>query len=91
MKKKRFYLKHLKRTEKFEKQLLMTNVETLMMKGKIAAFMDKNEARENMAIIDRVSQTVFGKTEHYETLFGAEESIEFRSARDIKNSIKKLL
>ncbi len=81
MKKKRFYLKHLKHTEKFEAQLLKTNIETLMMKGKIAALMDKNEARENMAIIDRISQTVFGKTEHYETLFGAEENIEFRAAR----------
>ncbi len=77
MKKKRFYLKHLKHTEKFEAQLLKTNIETLMMKGKIAALMDKNEARENMAIIDRISQIVFGKTEHYETLLGAEENIEY--------------
>jgi hypothetical protein len=91
MKKKRFYLKHLKRAEKFEEQLLKTNVETLMMKGKIAAHMDINEARENMAIIDRISQIVFGKTEHYETLFGAQENVEFRSSQDIKNSIKKLL
>jgi hypothetical protein len=77
MKKKRFYLKHLKRTEKFEEQLLKTNIETLMLKGKITAFMDKNEARENMAIIDRISQIVFGKTEYYETLFGGEENIEY--------------
>ena len=90
MKKKRFYLKHLKRTEKFEKQLLKTNMETLMFEGKITAFIDKNEARDNMAIIDRISQTVFGKTEYYETLFGGEENIEFRSARDVKNSIKTL-
>jgi hypothetical protein len=85
MKKKRFYLKHLKRAEKFEEQLLKTNVETLMMKGKIAAHMDKNEARENMAIIDRISQIVFGKTEHYETLLGVEENIEFRSTRSYKS------
>ena len=91
MKKKRFYLKHLKRTEKFEEQLLKTNIETLMLKGKITAHMDKNEARENIAIIDRISQTVFGKTEHYETLFDPQENIEFHSAEDIKNSIKKLL
>jgi hypothetical protein len=91
MKKKRFYLKHLKRTEKFEEQLLKTNIETLMLKGKISAHMDKNEARENIAIIDRISQTVFGKTEHYETLFDPQENIEFHSAEDIKKSIKKLL
>ena len=78
MKKKRFYLKHLKRAEKFEEKLLRTNMETLMLKGQTAAFIDKNEARESMAIIDRISLTVFAKTEHYETLFGAERNIEFR-------------
>jgi hypothetical protein len=79
MKKKRFYLKHLKRSEKFEEQLLKTNMETLMLTGKINALIDKNEARENMTIIDRVSQTIFGKTEYYETLFGAQNYIEFRA------------
>jgi hypothetical protein len=78
MKKKRFYLKHLKRTEKFEKQLQKTNMETLMLKGQTAAFIDKNEARENMAIIDRISLTVFAKTEHYDIQFGVERNIEFR-------------
>ena len=78
MKKKRYYLKHLKRTEKFEEQLQKTNVEIMMLKGKIIASIDKNEARENMAIIDTISLTVFGKTEQYETLFGAKENIEFR-------------
>ena len=75
----------------FEEQLLHTNVETMMLRGKITAHMDKNEAREKMAIIDRISQTVFGKTEFYETLLGPEQNIEFRSAEDIKNSIKNLL
>jgi hypothetical protein len=85
MKKKRFYLKQLKRTEKFEEKLQKTNIETLMLQGKSPAFMDKNEARENMAIIDRISQIVFGKTEHYETLLGVEENIEFRSTRSYKS------
>jgi hypothetical protein len=78
MKKKRFYLKHLKRAEKFEKQLKKTNMETLILKGQTAAFINMNEARENMAIIDRISLTVFAKTEHYETLFGPARNIEFR-------------
>ena len=90
MKKKRFYLKHLKRTEKFEEQLLKTNMETLMLKGKVAAYIDKKEARENMEIIDRISRTVFGKTEYYEALLNVEENIEFRSVRDIDNIIKTL-
>ncbi|MGD9307175.1 MAG: hypothetical protein PVF79_23125 [Desulfobacterales bacterium] len=90
MKKKRFYLKHLKRTEKFEEQLLKTNMETLMLKGKIAAHIDKNEARENMEIIDRISRTVFGKTEYYEPLGERETFIELRSEADFKNIIKRL-
>ena len=73
MKKKRFYLKHLKRAEKFEEQLLRTNMETLMLKGQTAAFIDKNEARENMATIDRICQTVFGKTEYYGPFSGGEQ------------------
>ena len=90
MKKKRFYLKHLKRTEKFEAQLLKTNMETLMLKGKIAAYIDKNEARENMEIIDRISRTVFGKTEYYEPLRERETYIELRSEEDFRNIIKGL-
>jgi len=90
MKKKRFYLKHLKRTEKFEAQLLKTNMETLMLKGKIAAHINKNEARENMEIIDRISLTVFGKTEYYEPLREGETLIELRSEEDFKNIIKRL-
>jgi hypothetical protein len=90
MKKKRFYLKHLKRTEKFEEQLLKTNMETLMLKGKIAAYIDKNEARENMEIIDRISRTVFGKTEYYEPLRERETYIELRSEEDFRNIIKGL-
>ena len=89
MKKKRFYLKHLKRTEKFEAQLLKTNMETLMLKGKIPAYIDKNEARENMEIIDRISRTVFGKTEYYEPLRERETYIELRSEEDFRNIIKK--
>ena len=71
MTKKKFYLKHLKRTEKFEEQLQKTNIETMILQGKSPAFMDKNEARDNIMIIDKISHTVFGKTEHYETLLGA--------------------
>ena len=74
MSKKKFYLKHLKKTEKFEEQLQKTNIETLMLQGKSPAFMDKNEARDNMAIIDRISQTVFGKTEYFDAPFGVHES-----------------
>ena len=83
MKKKRFYLKHLKRAEKFEEQLLRANMETLMLKGQTAAFIDKNEARENMQIIDRISQSIFGKTEYFGPLHGNDGFIELRTDRKI--------
>ena len=83
MKKKRFYLKHLKRAEKFEQQLLRTNMETLMLKGQTAAFINKREARESMQIIDRISQTVFGKTEYFGPLHGDDGFIELRTDRKI--------
>lgn len=62
MRKREFYLKQLKRTERFEEELQRTNIETLMLQGKRAAFMDKNEAREKMALIDAISHKIFGKT-----------------------------
>ncbi len=90
MKKKRFYLKHLKRAEKFEQQLLRTNMETLMLKGQTAAFINKKEARENMQIIDRISQTVFEKTEYFELQADQASSINFRKDQDISDIIRRL-
>lgn len=90
MVKKKFYLRHLKRTEKFEDQLQRTNMETLMLQGKRAVFIDKNEARKMMVIIDRISQAVFGKTEYFEALHDGEEFIELRSDKDIRDIIKIL-
>jgi hypothetical protein len=90
MAKKKFYLRHLKRTEKFEDQLQKTNMETLMLQGKRAAFVDKNEARKMMLLIDRISQAVFGKTEYFEPLHDGQEFIELRSDKDVENIIKIL-
>ena len=89
MKKKRFYLKHLKRAQIFEQQLMRTNMETLMLKGQAAAFIDKNEARESMLVIDRISQTIFGKTEYFEFQADNVSSIDLRSNQDISDIIKR--
>ena len=75
MKKKRFYLKHLKRAERFEEQLQKTNREKLMLKGRTEAFINKNEAKENMEFTDRISHAVFGKTEYVEPQADSIESI----------------
>ena len=65
-------------------------METLMLQGKRAGFIDKNEARKMMVMIDRISQAVFGKTEYFELLQGGEEFIELHSDKDIKDIIKIL-
>jgi hypothetical protein len=90
MAKKKFYLKHLKHTEKFEDHLQKSNIETLMLQGKMAAFIDKNEAKKKMEIIDRISLAVYGKTEYFEPLREREEFIELRSEEDFRNIIKRL-
>ena len=68
---------------------MQTNMETLMLKGQAAAFIDKNEARQNMQIIDRISQDVFGKTEYFEFQADNVSSINLRSNQYISDIIKR--
>ena len=90
MKKKRFYFKHLKRTEQFEERLLKSNMETLMLSGKITSVMDKNEARDKIKIIDQIGLTIFGKTESIDLHADNVESMNLSSNRDLQNVIRRL-
>jgi hypothetical protein len=87
MRKKKFYYKTLQKALKFESQLNRSNMETLMLQGKRAAFVDKNEARKNMRIIDIISRAVFGKTEYYDRLDVHGEVFEQNTCRDIDDII----
>jgi hypothetical protein len=90
MARKKSYLKNLQRTVQFEARLRKNNMETLMLQGKRAAFIDKVEARKKIDIIDRISRAVFGRTEYFEPSWVEEESIELRSDQDIQDIIRTL-
>jgi hypothetical protein len=90
MSKKKFYLRHLKRSQKFEEQLQKSNIEILLLQGKRAAFIDQKEARNKMAVIDRISRAVYGKTETIEPLRDGDELIEITSEQDVADIVKIL-
>ena len=54
-------------------QIMKEFVDQRNKDGVTMKLLDKNEARENMATIDRICQTVFGKTEYYGPFSGGEE------------------
>lgn len=62
MARKRFYFKSVLETEKFEAKLKKSNMEILMLQGQRALYIDKSDAIKKMALIDKVSLSVFGKT-----------------------------
>ncbi|PQP35173.1 hypothetical protein C6A37_03915 [Desulfobacteraceae bacterium SEEP-SAG9] len=65
MDKKRFYLKSLQRAATFEAQLMKNNIETLMQQGLRAPLIDKDEARQKIIMIDKISLGIFGKTDYF--------------------------
>jgi hypothetical protein len=58
---KRFYFKSMLEADKFEAKLKKSNMETLMLQGVRAPYIDKSDAIKKMALIDKVSLSVFGK------------------------------
>ena len=90
MAKKRFYLRSLHIAKQLETQLQKNNLETLLSQGKRVLVVDQADARKKMLIIDRISRAIFGKTEYFEDLPPAGNSIEFGPDEDIQDIIKQL-
>lgn len=67
MDKKRNCFRELAAAERFADRLRRSNVETLMMEGVRAPHLDPAEARRRMALVDRIAQRVFGRTEYFES------------------------
>jgi len=65
MKKKRFYLRSLQKAAQFEEHIRHNNMETLMLQGVRAPLCSREDTLVKMGLIDRISMTVFGKTEFY--------------------------
>lgn len=60
---KRSCFRGLRQALRFEEQLARHNIETLLLQGVRAPHVDKEEMRRQMALIDRICQAVFGRTE----------------------------
>ncbi len=65
--KKELLLTHLQRADAFEKRLAQGNMETLMSQGVRAAYIDKQAARQQMRMIDRICRAVYGRTEYFQS------------------------
>ncbi|MGD9042129.1 MAG: hypothetical protein PVG06_00380 [Desulfobacterales bacterium] len=90
MTKKRFYFQSLQKAKNLDIQLAKHNVETLVMKGKRVAYIDKADARKKIEMIDRTSLAVFGKTEFFDLMPPGEQSIALEGKDDIDKLIKEL-
>jgi hypothetical protein len=65
-------------------------VETLLLRGKRVPYVDTADARKKIQMIDRISLAVFGKTDFFDLMPAAEQSIRLESKEDIDKLIKEL-
>ena len=87
---KKIYFQGLQKAAKLEKQLTKHNVETLLLGGTRLANMDKAEAHKKIQMIDRISLTVFGKTDFFDLMLANEQTITLEDTEDINKLIKEL-
>ena len=90
MAKKKFYFRSLQKAKHLEIQLQKQNVETLLAQGKRVVQIDQRDARKKMQIIDRISRTVFGKTEYFTPYQGEAEHIELGADLNIQEISRML-
>ncbi|MDF1593464.1 MAG: hypothetical protein P1P89_18295 [Desulfobacterales bacterium] len=65
--KKRFYFQNLQKAERFSAQLKNSNMETLLLQGVRMPYINTDEARRRIGLIDRICYAVFGKSDFLET------------------------
>lgn len=90
MAKKRRCLHQLKKMEKFEAALKKDNMETLMLRGEKVPYVDKSNAIKTIAMIDRVSLMVFGRTDAVPPAAASAASFGNQSHADLIDMIRKL-
>ena len=90
MAKKKFYLRSLEKAKQLDTQLQKNNLETLLLEGKRVILIDKADARKKLLIIDRISRSIYGKTEYFEEFQAGEDSIKFSADQDLQDIINKL-
>jgi hypothetical protein len=90
MARKRFYFWSLQKAKNLDIQLTKYNVETLLLKGKRVAYVDKADARKKIQIIDRICLAVFGKTELFNLMPAEAQTITVEGKADIDRLMKDL-
>ena len=91
MAKKKFYFRSLQQAKHLDTQLQKQNVETLLARGNRVVLIDQRDARKKMRLIDRISRTVFEKTEYFEPVHGEAEYIELGTDPNIQEIARILL
>jgi hypothetical protein len=87
---KKLYFQGLQKAAKLDQQIAKHNVETLLLSGTRLAFMDKADAHKKIQMIDRISLTVFGKTDFFDMMPADGQSITLEGPADIDKLIQKL-
>ncbi len=64
--KKEFHFQNLRKAERFEEQMNKRNMETLILQGVRIPHINKEDEIKKIAIIDKISYTVFGKIDNPE-------------------------
>ena len=88
MAKKKFYFLSLQKAKNLDIHLAKHNVETLLLKGKRVAYVDKADARQKIQIIDRISLAIFEKTDFFDLMPTDDQSIELDGKEDFEKLIK---
>ena len=65
--KKEFHFQNLQKAERFEEQMNKRNIETLILQGVKIPHINKEDEIKKIAMIDKISYTVFGKIDNPET------------------------
>jgi hypothetical protein len=87
---KKIYFIGLQKAARLEKQMAKHNMETLLLGGTRVVDIDKADARKKIAMIDRISLAIFGKTDFFDLMPADGQSITLDGLEDIDKLIKEL-
>ena len=90
MARKRLYFRSLQQAKKIDTQLSRHNVETILLSGKRISCVDRTDARKKIQLIDRISLSVFGKTEFFDLMGADEQYIYLQGREDIDKLLRDL-
>lgn len=90
MARKRLYFRSLQQAKKIDIQLSRHNVETILLSGKRISCVDRTDARKKIQLIDRISRSVFGKTEFFDLMGADEQYIYLQGREDIDKLLRDL-